>query len=205
MSKKSKLLAIALIMAVVWVVIAPSLAGYLIVERPLASADALIVLSGSSAYKERTEKAAEIYKRGVAERIFITNDGGRAGWSAADQTNPPFVELEQGELIANGVLPDAITVLPGVVTGTEQEAVALAGEIDARPIRSVLIVTSGYHTRRALWTFERVLAQKGVEIGIEHAPMNELSPQPRTWWLSVRGWQDVAGEYVKMAAYWAYY
>lgn len=189
----------------IWILLAPSFAAYLIVEKPLTQADAIIVLSGSAAYKERTQRAAELYKKGVFPRIFISNDGERAGWSRSERRNLPFVELELRELIAGGVPPDAITVLPGEVTGTEWEATALAAEIDARPIKSLVIVTSAYHTRRALWTFEKILAGKGVEVGVEHAPLGVDSPRPDWWWLSIRGWKTVGGEYVKSAAYWAYY
>ncbi len=205
MSRRLKFLLSTLILIAAWIVIAPGLAAWLIVEKPLADADAIIVLSGSAVYKERTRKAADLYKQGVAPRIFITNDGERAGWSQSERTNLPFVELEQRELIANGVLPDAITVLPGEVSGTDHEAKAMADEIDARPIRFLLIVTSAYHTRRALRTFDKILAGKGVEIGIEHAPIGMRTPTPDYWWLSRRGWSSVAGEYMKSAVYWAFY
>jgi uncharacterized SAM-binding protein YcdF (DUF218 family) len=196
---------IVAILFVAWVVTAPLLASYLIVEKPLEHADAIIVLSGSAVYKERTQRAAELYRLGVAPRIFITNDGERAGWSVSEQTNQRFVELEQRELIAHGVLPDAITVLPGEVAGTDQEAKVLGAELDARPIKSLLIITSAYHTRRALRTFERILAGKDIEIGIAHPLTGERTPRPTTWWLSLRGWQMVAGEYVKAVVYDLYY
>ena len=190
---------------VIWMVIAPFLATHLIVEKPLGHADAMIVLSGAAVYKERTRKAAELYKQGVAPRIFITDDGDRAGWSQSERTNLPFVELEQRELIANGVMPDAIAVLPGQVFGTDREAKAFADEISARPVSSVVIVTSAYHSRRALRTFEKILASKNIEIGIAHAPTGEQTPNPNYWWLVPRGWQVVAWEYVKSAVYYAYY
>lgn len=193
------------VIGVGWVLLAPSLANYLIVEKPLEHADAIIVLSGSSVYKERTRKAAQLYKQGVASQIIITDDGEHAGWLSNEQTNPAFVELEQRELIANGVMPDAITVLPGLVSGTDQEAKAFENEITARPVNSVLIVTSAYHTRRAIRIFEKILAGKNVEIGIVHAPPGEQTPNPNYWWIKPRGWQMVAGEYVKSAVYWAYY
>ena len=189
----------------VWIIIAPFLATFLIVEKPLARADAIIILSGSAVYKERTKKAAELYKQGVAPRVIISNDGGRAGWLDDEKDNLPFVELEQRELIANGVEPEAITVLPGTVSGTDDEAKRLAEEIAARPIGKVLIVTSAYHSRRALRTFEKILAGKNVEIGIAHPPTGEQTPNPNFWWLRPRGWQTVAGEYVKSAIYYLYY
>jgi len=205
MNRRIKYLLVFVVAVVGWTLTAPLLASYLIVKKPLANADAMIVLSGSAVYKERTRKAAELYRHGVAPMVFVTNDGERAGWSQAEQRNPPFVELEQRELIANGVLPDAIKVLDGDGLGTDSEANQAAIEIEARPIKSLLIVTSAYHSRRALRTFENKLREKGVEIGIEHAPIDDGTPRPEFWWLSPRGWQTVAGEYVKSAVYWAFY
>ena len=200
-----KLLAVAVCLLVVWALTAPSLATYLIVEKPLDHADAIIVLSGSAVYKERTRKAAELYKQGVAPRIFITDDGAHAGWSRDERTNTPFVVLEQRELIANGVLPVSITVLPGKVSGTDYEAKALAGELAARPMGAVLIVTSGYHTRRALKTFETILKDKNIEFGIRGVPPGDQTPNLNYWWLQPRGWQMVAGEYMKSVVYYFYY
>ena len=201
----SKYFLVLLVIAIGWAVIAPHLAGNLIVEKPLDQADAMIVLSGSAVYKERTKKAAELYEAGVAPLVFITNDGERAGWSQREQTNPSYIELEQRELIANGVMPDAIVVLPGTVSGTDHEARAIKGELDRKQIKSLLIVTSAYHTRRALRTFEKLLADKNVEIGIAHPPAGATTPDPNYWWLSPTGWQMVAGEYVKSAVYYFYY
>ena len=205
MKRWLKALLVSVIVVVSWAMLAPLLATWLIVEKPLANADAIIVLSGSAVYKERTKKAAELYRLGVAPRIFITNDGEHAGWSKTEKANPSFVDLERRELIADGVSPDAITILPGEVSGTDSEAKAIAAEIDARPISSLLIVTSAYHTRRALRTFDRILAGKNVEIGIAHSPVGEGTPEPVFWWLTLRGWPMVAGEYVKSVAYWAFY
>ncbi|HQX56373.1 MAG TPA: YdcF family protein [Pyrinomonadaceae bacterium] len=188
-----------------WIFVAPFLAKWLIVERTLEHADALMVLSGSAVYRERTRIAAELYKQGVAPRIFITDDGQRSGWSLADKANPRFVELEQRELIANGVLPDAITILPGTVSGTDDEAIALRNEIEKSHLDSIVIVTSAYHTRRALWTFEQILADKQVVVGVAFAPPGEFTPRPWSWWLGFRGWRMVAGEYLKFVVYRFYY
>ncbi|HSK70296.1 MAG TPA: YdcF family protein [Pyrinomonadaceae bacterium] len=173
----------------------------------MEKADAILVLSGSSVYIERTHKAASLYKKGVAPKVLLTDDRGRAGWSEREKRNPPFVELAIRELIAQGVPEDAIEVLPDEVTGTEWEAKALAGRIKEENLNSVLIVTSAYHTRRALWIFRQVLNENGVnaEIGIAHAPTGEQTPPPFYWWLKPFGWNVVAGEYVKGAAYWVYY
>lgn len=205
MKRSIKVGAVVLVALGIWALVAPTLARYLIVEKPLAQADAIIVLSGSAVYKERTRKGAELYGQGIAPIVMITNDGGHAGWSSDERTNLPFVELERRELAANGVPTEAIVILRGTVGGTDDEARSVAVEVDARPIRSLLIVTSAYHTRRALRTFEKLLAGRNVELGIVAAPLGEQSPDATWWWLTARGWPMVAGEYVKSAVYYAYY
>ncbi len=205
MKRKATFTVIVCVLLGVWIIVAPFLATNLIVEKPLENADAIMVLSGSAVYEERTKKAAELYKQGVAPIVIVTDDGERARWFDSDKTSPTIVELEQRELIANGVMPDAVRVLPGQVAGTDDEAKALRDEIAARPLNSVLIVTSAYHSRRALATFEKILADRNVTLGIASPPPGGDTPTPSYWWLRPRGWQTVAGEYVKIAVYWAYY
>lgn len=187
-----------------WVAVAPLLAHFLIVQKPIEQPQAMIVLSGSSQYKERCRKAAELYRERKISLIYLTNDGELSGWSVADQNNVPFLELERRELVANGVLNDSIRVLDGIVKGTDDEAKAMATEARDQGLKSVLIVTSPYHTRRAYRAFERMFVETGIQIGIEHAPLADEQPSPYYWWLSLRGWQLVGGEYVKSAVYWVY-
>jgi uncharacterized SAM-binding protein YcdF (DUF218 family) len=194
-----------IIVAGLWLICAPYIAELLIVNKPLEKADAIMVLGGSAVYIERTRKAAELYRQGIAPKILLTNDGERAGWSKKEQTNPPYVELARRALLAQGVPEEGIEILPGEVTGTDWEARRLLADLDNNPVRSVLLVTSAYHSRRALWTFEKFLAGKGVEFGVVYAPAGDQTPAPGTWWLSGQGWSMVGGEYVKSAVYWAYY
>lgn len=205
MSRGFKALLIFVIACITWVIVAPFLAVALIVEKPVEKADAIMVLGGSATYIERTRKAAELYNRGLAPLVLLTDDGQRAGWSRTEQRNPPYFDLARRSLISQGVPENAIKVLPGEVTGTNWEAQVLSKEIDATGLRSVLLVTSAYHSRRAFWTFEKFLAGKDVQLGVEHPPTGEQTPRPAFWWLSRKGWDMVAGEYVKTIAYWLYY
>ena len=190
-----------------WVCLAPSLAEHLIVEKPLEKADAILVLGGSSTYVERTHKAAELFKQGIAPKIFLTNDGEQGGWDRREQRNPYFVERARWELINQGVAESAIEILPGIVRGTQDEAVLLEKTLAEKPLKSLLIVTSPYHTRRAFSAFASILHEKAdaPEIGIVSPAPGEQSPPPAVWWLSVRGWRFVAGEYLKFVYYWMFY
>jgi uncharacterized SAM-binding protein YcdF (DUF218 family) len=93
------------------------------------------------------------------------------------------------------------------VTGTIYEARLLSEKAKTAGLKSILIVTSAYHTRRALATFEKVFGEnnQAIELGIASPPPGEQTPPPVRWWLSKFGWQIVAGEYVKSAGYWVYY
>lgn len=207
MKKANRLFRIALISATVfagWTLFAPVLARLLIVEKPLGHrADALFVLAGSATYRERTRKAAELFNENAAPRVLLTDDGVRAGWNNTEGRNTPFVELARRNLIENGVPAESIEILEPQVGGTIDEARLLRKKIAETDWKSVLLVTSAYHARRALRTFER--ANENVEIGVASAAPGEQTPPPVRWWLSSLGWNLVAGEYVKSVYYWLYY
>ena len=207
MKKTFKLLIGFLILLGAWALVAPFLAKNLIVEKPLEKADAILVLAGAHTYIERTGKAAELYRGGVAPRIYLTDDGEQAGWSPAEQRNPPFVELARKSLIANGVAAENIEILEPTVSGTIDEARLLSEKARTANLKSVLIVTSAYHTRRAFRTFRRVFEKNDppTALGIAAPPAGIQTPSSGRWWLSRFGWQIVAGEYVKSAGYWVYY
>ena len=205
MTRSFKFIATFLLLILAWILFARLLAENLIVEKPLEHADAILILSGSSVYLERTQKATLVYKQGVAPKILLTDDGGHAGWSKTERRNPKFVEVARNNLIAEGIPPENIEILPAQVSGTIDEAEALRTKIEQAGLKSVLLVTSAYHTRRSLWTFEKVLKNNNVEIGIVSPPTGEQTPPPFVWWLARKGWKLVAGEYVKAVYYWLNY
>jgi uncharacterized SAM-binding protein YcdF (DUF218 family) len=177
----------------------------LIVSAPLAHADAIVVLSGSAALEERNTLAAEFYRQGRAPKIILTNDNQRGGWSSAEQRNPFFYERAFTLLRNSGIPSEAIEVVPQPISSTRDEALRLHQYAESRGLKSLLVVTSAYHTRRALWTLRRTFANTGITIGLEGVPPGWQSPSPATWWLYRRGWQMVPTEYVKLIYYWLSY
>ncbi|HEY6247760.1 MAG TPA: YdcF family protein [Pyrinomonadaceae bacterium] len=173
----------------------------LIVSVPLNRADAIIVLSGSSTYVERTHLAAQLYNSHIADRIILTNDNLRSGWLSSQQRNPYFYERARWELERLGVPEASIEVVTTPVAGTGDEALVVRDFVASRNIHSILVVTSGYHSRRALWTFHQVLFTSNVVIGMQAAPPGWQTPKPQIWFLSLRGWQLVPMEYVKIMYY----
>jgi uncharacterized SAM-binding protein YcdF (DUF218 family) len=192
----------ALLLVLLWPLVAWTAARALIVRADLTHADALVVLAGSSAYVERTHLAAELYRAGRAPVILLTNDQEASGWSSAEQRNPLFVERAVAELLKTGVPRAQIEILPQPVASTYDEAHALDDYARSHQLRSLLVVTSAYHSRRAWWTLRRVFVGRDVELGLEPvAPGTPETPAPALWWLSARGWRSVAVEYVKLLYY----
>jgi uncharacterized SAM-binding protein YcdF (DUF218 family) len=194
----SRAFKVLLVLTVLWLV-AWLAARFLIVTVPLDKADAIAVLSGSSAYLERTHRAADLYFHGRAKFIILTNDGLLSGWSTDLQKNPYFVERATIELVRLGVPRDRITVLPEPLSNTYEESVRLSQFAKTNDVHSIIVVTSPYHSFRAGWIFRRVFAGSGIALGIENSG---IAANPMVWWLRRVGWRDVAGEYVKLAYYW---
>lgn len=208
MRRKSKAFKISialLFLLATWIFLAPFLAENLIVEKPLERADAILILAGSSVYIERTNKAAEIFKQGIAPKIVLTDDGERTGWSRAERRNIPYVEMAQRNLIAQGIPVENIEIIKPIGSGTVYEAQIFKEKALAEKLQSVLLVTSAYHTRRTIWTFERVFETETIEFGIVAPPTGQETPPLNVWWLAPSGWNFVAGEYVKSVYYWVYY
>jgi uncharacterized SAM-binding protein YcdF (DUF218 family) len=206
---KSKCLIIGLRIAVVLLVAWPPVtwlfARALIVNVRQERADAVVVLSGSSTYIERVRCAAMILSDGRAQKIILTNDNLQAGYSVAQDRNPFFVELAVAELRRVGVPPNKIEVIAIPAMNTYDEAILLRDYSMQHDLQSLSIVTSPYHTRRALGTFERAFRGRSTKLGIESPQPAFQSPPPWTWWLHSLGWKLVPGEYLKLIYYaWRY-
>ena len=189
----------------IWPFAAWAGAKFLITEAPLDKADAILVLGGSATYKERTHEAARLLFEGRSQLILITNDNQRGPWSSADQRNLYYYERSFEALEKFGVPSQNIEVLATPVTSTYEEAQVVKEYAQQRGLHSILIVTSAYHSRRALWVFSRVFRDTGISIGLTSVPPGQQTPPAATWWLSARGWKLVPVEYVKMVYYMIHY
>lgn len=197
-----------LALLIAWPFFAWAAAQFLIVRTEvIARADVLVVLGSSSAYVERTRWAARLLQEGHAPKIILTNDNKRSGWSSTEQRNPFFVEHAAAELQRAGVPAEKIEVLPQPVSSTYDEAVLLRRYAEEHHIQSLAVVTSAYHSRRALWTLRRVFDGSNIEVKINPVATGDGERQspPLTWWCKSRGWRSVALEYPKLIYYWLHY
>jgi uncharacterized SAM-binding protein YcdF (DUF218 family) len=186
-------------------VIAWAAAELLIVKADLPAADAIVIFSGSSTYLERADWAAKLFREGRAPLIVLTNDGLISGWDRREERNPYFYELASRRLQQQGVPADRIQLADGRALGTYEESVLIRDHATSHHLKKLLIVTSGYHSRRALWSMLRACEGSGIQVGIDATPPGSQTPSPWRWWSRRWGWKVVAGEYVKMAYYWTHY
>ena len=204
--RRRLVLLIALLTAVVvWPIIAWAGARLLIVKSDLASADAIVVMSGSATYRERAAWAAKLYREGRAPIVILTNDSLKSGWDNKEQRNPYFYELAARELQQQGVPASKIQVVSDIALGTYEESLGIRDYASAHQLKRLLIVTSAYHTRRTLWSLRHACDGSGIEIGIDSPAPGWQTPAPSRWWWRRWGWKVVAGEYVKLAYYWMRY
>jgi len=200
-----RVLLIGVAVCLTWPLFAWAAARLLIVKSELGSADAIVVLSGSSTFVERTDWAARLYREGRAPIIILTNDSPISGWNNVEERNPYFYELAAKELRQRGVPAEKIQVVKDIASGTYEESLELRDYASAHRLKRLLVVTSAYHSRRALWSLRHACEGSGIEIGIDGPPPGWQTPSLWSWWWHRWGWKVVAGEYAKMIYYWLRY
>ena len=196
---------VAILTIALWPLLAWAAARLLVVRVPVSHADAIVVMSGSATFRERARHAAALYNEGRAARIVLTNDYLKSSWSSAEQRNPYYYERARDELLRAGVPEQNIAVIMVPITSTYDEAMLFKQYSEANQLGSLLVVTSAYHSRRALWTFRHIFQGSGKSIGIDPAEAGIETPSPATWWLHRFGWEMVPSEYGKIFFYWLRY
>ena len=154
-------------------------------EQPRRS-DVIVILGSnlhcvsgdlSSAALSRLERGLELWRQGYGETITLT-DG------EADATCPSF-EAAQRRMIGR-LYPDGgpkIVVLEKMQT-TRTEAQAVAREAKSRGWKSILVVTSATHTRRARAAF-RDVGLKAIAVSSQEPKFDSAMRYPSDRFLSL--------------------
>jgi uncharacterized SAM-binding protein YcdF (DUF218 family) len=191
-------LAGAAVAAAAWLLIAGG--RYLQHEDPLRRADALFVLGGSNL--ERGLEAADLYREGYAPAIVLSpaqEEPAVAVARARGVRFPREADLIRDALVGLGVPSGAIVIGQGSVDNTAAEGALLRALMAARGWRSVIVVTSKYHTRRAGFAMRRALAGTGAEVIVR---ASRYDPgDPARWWRHRRDVRFMMEEWPKLIAY----
>ena len=158
-----------------------------VVDEPAAHADAIVVLGDDNFYADRATHAAELYRQGIAG--IVVASGRRLRPSAG------LSELMEHDLVERGVPKEKIVRFAHDADSTSEEAAALAHLAEGRKWKSVVVVTSNYHTRRARYILEKVFPA-GIAVNVASARDGDFDPQ--RWWEKRKSVKIFARELVGM-------
>lgn len=150
------------------------LAGHaLVLSHPVGKPD--IIVSLASHEWERLPLTAQLAAKYPDAVVLLTQP------DVVTATNCHECGSRIERLAALGVSSSRIRMLKLIRGGTLGEAQACQEFLRGLSSSQLLVVSSPYHTRRALSVFRHVLAPTGVEVGV--APATEFSEaRPAFWW-----------------------
>jgi uncharacterized SAM-binding protein YcdF (DUF218 family) len=159
-------------------------ANWWIVEDHLQRADAIVVLGDDNFYGDRATRAAEIFRQGLAPLVIAS---GRRLRPSAD-----VAELIAHDLAGRGIPMEHIVRFTHDAASTIEEAQQLAGFVRQRNMKSLILVTSNYDTRRARYIFCRIFPQD-IELSVASARDGDFDPD--RWWEKRSSVKELAREW----------
>jgi uncharacterized SAM-binding protein YcdF (DUF218 family) len=142
-----------------------------IMDDPPEHADAILVIGSDNFYGDRATRATELYRQGWAPLVVAS---GKRLRPAAD-----VATLVEHDLIERGVPREKIVRYAHDAESTREEAEGLLKIAAERHWKSVMVVTSNYHTRRARYIFQKVFGSTGT---VRIASAHDAGFDPEHWW-----------------------
>jgi len=166
-----------------------ALGGYLVHAGPPEKADIVLVLGGDPS-GNRIMKAAELVRKGYAPKVLVSGPVDLYDYAECD--------LEIPFAVRRGYPESYFAHFEHRARSTAEEAAATAPELRRLGARTVLLVTSDYHTRRAGKIFRR--AAPDLTFYVVAAPDPYFTQAG--WWKNREGRKTFAFEWMKTVAQW---
>jgi len=172
---------------------------WLVIQDPLAHADAIVVLSGR--LPERALEAARIYHAGYADQVWVSQPV-----SAAEELKTMKIFFlgedfyNEKVLLAKGVPADAIRILERPSANTEEEVREIHEILRRNNSHKVIVVTSKVHTRRVRTIWNKLVGSD------PHAIVRFANDDPYDglrWWRHTRDALDIVRETLGLLNAWA--
>jgi uncharacterized SAM-binding protein YcdF (DUF218 family) len=173
---------------------------YLVVQHPAAKSDLIVCLAGGDV--ERGLASADLFTRGLAPKIFIAREPIPNGLDTLKQKGVPYPEsVDLVAMILKGLGVPETAVVRGdqPVQSTFEEAERVAALVKEKKYRSLILVTSPTHSRRAWLTFRHVIPDKDVRITVIPTPYSKFRAED--WWKTRAYVREVILEYQKLIYY----
>lgn len=173
---------------------------YLVVQHPPAKSDLIVCLAGGDV--ERGLASADLFERGLAPRIFIAREPIPEGLETLKQKGiayPESIDLVTMIFRNLGVPESAVIRSDQPVESTFEEAERVGALIQDKKYRSLILVTSPTHSRRAWLTFRKAIPDKDFRITVVPTPYSKFRAED--WWKKRRYVREVIIEYQKLVYY----
>lgn len=169
---------------------------WLKMDDQLKPADAIVILSGEL---RRAIHAADLYNQGLAPVIYVSR-GQHTPPQALEELGFTYTRQEDDMLrilAAKGVPAEAIHLYGHDLVSTVEEGEALRAELGSGK-KSLIIVTSPYHCRRAKLILSGILG--GDELLMSATPYERFEA---AWWRDQDSARSVVQEVAKFLFYFA--
>jgi uncharacterized SAM-binding protein YcdF (DUF218 family) len=177
-----------------------SMGRYLIVAHPPEKSDLLVCLGGGNV--ERGLAAADAYRRGLAPHVFVAREIIPDGYDILKQRGVSYPESRDLMILMLqelGVPESAILTRDTPSESTVMEAGLVRKLVREKNYRSLILVTSPTHSRRAFLAFKKAMA--GDEVSILVIPSSYSKYDPEAWWKNPNQLREVLLEYQKLVYY----
>jgi uncharacterized SAM-binding protein YcdF (DUF218 family) len=153
------------------------------VSQPPQEADYVVVLVGGNGTRELT--ALDLYNQGYASHMLLCS---------CDR----YLEQTLQEMSRGGVASNDIIIMDVRVGSTWEEAEAVLTLLRQEGVDSALIVTDGYHTRRARATYRQLQSRPRIKLTFVATSGPYLAD---SWWEISSGRYVMRNEYIKTVYY----
>ena len=174
-----------------------SYAHFFTVDNATVGADAIVVLSGGILI--RAPHAIRLHSKGYGKRVILTNERPRNLKLYKYFASDFQIANKISDILNIPVNFEKVPSLKNGATSTLDEAHDLLAFCTKEGIKHLIIVTDGFHTRRALYAFKKVFQGGNVKLEISGAKNDIFNEE--NWWQSDYGIAAYILEPIKLIVY----
>jgi uncharacterized SAM-binding protein YcdF (DUF218 family) len=173
------ILFLAIILFVFKTQVFEEIGSFLVFQDELEPSDAIVVLVGSNT-GNRIEEAVRVFDKGMGKVLVFSGYSYYPGMDSHRGMKQYAVKL--------GVPDDKI--IAEKATGgisTWGEALANLKLLERLKVKSLILITSSFHTRRSHWVYKRAIKSLNMDIALRVSPAYDPKVSYPGWWKTRSG------------------